>query len=61
MTENNRMKKITKTFARTGHTLYHLVDGRAVATVELATDGIGQKFLGQAANKGFFPYNNQTP
>ena len=54
------MNKIPKTFAGTGHFLADLVDGRAVATVELAADGIGQKFLGQAANKGFFLCNNQA-
>ncbi len=55
------MNKIPKTFAGTGHFLADLVDGRAVATVELAADGIGQKFLGQAANKGFFLIDDQLP
>ena len=61
MTQDNQMNQIPKTFAGTGHPLHHLVDGRAVATVELAADGIGEKFLGQAANKGFFVCNNEVP
>ena len=55
------MNKIPKAFAGTGHFLADLVDGRAVATVQLAADGIGQKFLGQAASEGFVLGDNQLP
>ena len=55
------MNEIPKPFAITRNRLADLVDGGSVATVELATDAIGKELLGQAANKGFFPCNNQIP
>ena len=55
------MNEIPKPFAITRHRLADAVDGGSVATVKLATDGIGQELLGQATGKGFVLRDNQLP
>ena len=59
MTQDNQMNQIPKTFAGTRHPLYHLVDGKAVATVELATDGIGQ--VSWSGEQRFLPLQQPAP
>ena len=60
-TQHDQMNKIPKAFFGTGHCRIDLVDTRAVATIELATDGVGQELFGQATGEGFFPCNNKLP
>lgn len=60
-TQHDRMNKIPKAFFGTGHCRTDLVDTRAITTIELPTDGVGQELLGQATGKGFVLRDNQLP
>jgi hypothetical protein len=52
------MNKIPKTFFGTGHCRTDLVDTRAVATIELAADGVSEQLFGQATGEGFILGDN---
>ena len=60
-TQHDQLNKIPKAFFGTGHCRIDLVDTRAVATIELATDGVGQELFGQAAGEVFILGDNQVP
>ena len=55
------LNEITEALVGAGHFLADLVDARAIAAVQLATDGVGEKFLGQATGEGFVLRDNQLP
>lgn len=57
-TKHDRMNKIPKTFFGTGHCRTDLVDTRAVATIELAADGVSEQLFGQATGEGFILGDN---
>ena len=48
---DDRMNKIPEAFSLAGHFLADLVDARTVAAVQLATDGVGDQFLGEGLGK----------